>query len=125
MLLTEEEALAGDGMLSLETTGEFGEDDFFVYSREHFADWLRVLRNLSLEQQEMLLSYYLLGRTQQTLAMLWSSTQTVCSFRLRMAIKLAGTYIMMGGAPSTETMRTTLLRAGRGVLSVIAWLQQV
>ncbi len=108
MLLTEEEALAGDGMLSLETTGEFGEDDFFVYSREHVADWLRVLRNLSLEQQEMLLSYYLLGKTQQTLAMLWCSTQTVCSFRLRMAIQErpeAGVLVADGAESQTAPLQ--------------------
>jgi len=56
LLLTEEEQLAGATTISLETQNEFGEDDFYVYSREHFADWLRVLRNLSLEQQEMLLT---------------------------------------------------------------------
>jgi hypothetical protein len=57
-LLTEQEQLEGAGMLSVETTDEFGEDDIYVYCQEHFAEWLDMLRNLPLEQQELLLSYY-------------------------------------------------------------------
>jgi hypothetical protein len=112
MRLSEEDALAGNTMLSLETTGEFGEDDIYVYCQEHFADWLRVIRVLSLEQQELLLSYYLLGKTQIVLSKLLQATQTVCSFRIRMAVKLAGTYLMMGGAPTQEQMRVILSKAG-------------
>jgi len=36
----------------------------------HFADWLRVIRVLSREQQELLLSYYLLGKPQIVLSKL-------------------------------------------------------
>lgn len=111
-LLTEEEQLLGQTLISLETTEEFGEDDFYVYSREHFAEWLKMLRRLPQEQQELLLSYYLVGKTQNVLAKLWSSTQTVCSFRIRMAVKLVGTYIMMGGTPDEEQMSKILTGAG-------------
>src|SRR6267378_2444105 len=111
-LLSEEEQLAGEGMLSIETQEEFNEDSFYNYSQEHFADWLKMVRTLPREQQEMLLSYYLLGKTQSTLAMILSTTQTVCSFRIRMAIKLAGTFLMMGGVPTVETMRVVLTKAG-------------
>jgi hypothetical protein len=89
MLLTEEEALAGGTTISCETTDEFGVDDIYVYCQEHFADWLRVIRVLSREQQELLLSYYLLGKTQIVLSKLLQATQTVMSFRIRMAVKLA------------------------------------
>jgi hypothetical protein len=112
MLLTDEEALAGGTTISCETTDEFGVDDIYVYCQEHFADWLRVIRVLSREQQELLLSYYLLGKPQIVLSKLLQTTQTVCSFRIRMAVKLAGTYLMMGGTPDEATMRTILLKAG-------------
>jgi hypothetical protein len=112
MLLSDEEALAGGTTISCETTDEFGVDDIYVYCQEHFADWLRVIRVLSREQQELLLSYYLLGKTQQVLAGIVSSTQTVCSFRIRMAVKLAGTYMMMGGRPTAEQIRVVLIKAG-------------
>jgi hypothetical protein len=112
VLLSDEEALAGGTTISCETTDEFGVDDIYIYCQEHFADWLRVIRVLSREHQELLLSYYLLGKTQQVLAGIVSSTQTVCSFRIRMAVKLAGTYLMMGGTPDEATMRTILLKAG-------------
>jgi hypothetical protein len=112
MLLSDEEALAGGTTISCETTDEFGVDDICVYCQEHFADWLRVIRVLSREQQELLLSYYLLGKTQIVLSKLLQTTQTVCSFRIRMAVKLAGTYLMMGGAPDIEAMRLILNKAG-------------
>lgn len=110
--LSIEEQLAGTGMLSVETQEEYSEDSFLNYCREHFAQWLRMVRTLPSEQQEMLLSYYLLGKTQSTLAVILSTTQTVCSFRIRMAIKLAGTFLMMGGVPTLEQMRSILVKAG-------------
>jgi hypothetical protein len=112
VLLSDEEALAGGTTISCETTDEFGEDDIYVYCQDHFADWLRVIRVLSREQQELLLSYYLLGKTQIVLSKLLDSTQTVMSFRIRMPVKLAGTYLMMGGAPTVEAMHRILLKAG-------------
>jgi hypothetical protein len=112
LLLTDEEALAGGTTISCETTDEFGVDDIYVYCQEHFADWLRVIRVLSREQQELLLSYYLLGKTQIVLSKLLHSTQTVMSFRIRMAVKLFGTYLMMGGQPSVDQLRVVLIKAG-------------
>jgi hypothetical protein len=75
-----------------------GVDDIYVHCQEHFADWLRMICVLSREQQEVLFRYYLLGKTQIVLSKLLQHAQTVCSFRIRMAVKLAGTYLMMGGA---------------------------
>ena len=53
--------------------------------QEHFGQFLRLLRHLPAEDQELLLSYYVLGKTQNTLATIQHSTQTVCSFKIRMA----------------------------------------
>ena len=59
----------------------------------------------------MLLSYYLLSKTQNTLAIIHKSTQTVCSFRIRMAVKTLGTFVMMG-EPTEEMLHTILEKAG-------------
>jgi hypothetical protein len=58
------------------------------------------------------LCYYLLGKTQSLLAKILATTRTVCSFRIRMAVKLAGTFMMMGGAPTSDRMNAILLKAG-------------
>ena len=84
-LLTVEQQLEGQTLVSLETQDDFAQDDILIYLSEHFPDWLSVLRLLSKEQQEMLLSYYLLGKTQTILAKALDATQTVISFRLQMA----------------------------------------
>lgn len=111
LLLSDEEGLAGKTLVSMETE-DLGADDFYVYICAHFADWLPVLRLLNKEQQEVMLSYYLLGKNQMVLGKLFSSTQTVMSFRLRMFVKLMGAYMMWGGPPDVETMERILIKAG-------------
>jgi hypothetical protein len=110
--LTDEEALAGEAMVSIETQTEFNEAGFQVYSRDHFDQWIRTLRMLSGEQQEMLLSYYILSKPQNILAKFLEATQTVISFRLRLAVKLVGAYVLWGGPPSEEIMHQILTKAG-------------
>jgi hypothetical protein len=110
--LSEEEQLAGEGMISVETQQEFNDDSFYSYCAEHFAAWLKLIRTLPSEQQELLLCYYLLGKTQSLLAKIFVTTQTVCSFRIRMAVKLAGTFLLLGGVPTAEVIHPILLKAG-------------
>ena len=112
-LLTQDEQLAGATTLSIEThNDEFNSDTFYIYCREHFAEWLTVLRFLSLEQQELLLSYYLLSKTQSSLALIWGSTQTIQSFAIRMTALLAGAFMLFGGPPTAAQMREILLPSG-------------
>jgi hypothetical protein len=65
--LSIEDQLAGLGMISMATQEDevVDRDAFFQYALEHFADWLKVILCLSREQQEMLLAYYLLAKTQK------------------------------------------------------------
>lgn len=112
MLLSEEDSLEGKTLISLESQGDLAEEDILTYVQENFAGFLTMLRSLKKEDQELLLSYYLLSKTQNTLATIHKSTQTVCSFRIRMAVKTLGTFIMMGGAPTVEMMHEILTRAG-------------
>jgi hypothetical protein len=111
MLLTEEEQLHGMSCIGLETQPELSEDDILTYVLDHFSEFLRMLRHLKKEDQELLLSYYLLSKTQNTLAIIHKSTQTVCSFRIRMAVKTLACFIMMG-EPTVERMHEILTRAG-------------
>jgi hypothetical protein len=111
MLLNEEEQLEGATTISLETQADMTEEDILTYVMENFPEFLRMLRFLKREDQELLLSYYLLSKTQNTLAIIHKSTQTVCSFRIRMAVKTLACFIMMG-EPTVARMHEILTGAG-------------
>ena len=112
MLLSDQDSLEGQTLISLESQSDLAEEDILTYVQENFAGFITMLRSLKKEDQELLLSYYLLSKTQNALATIHKSTQTVCSFRIRMAVKTLGTFIMMGGAPTVEMMHEILTRAG-------------
>ena len=112
ILLNQDEQLEGKTLISLESQSDLAEEDILTYVQENFAGFITMLRSLKKEDQELLLSYYLLSKTQNALATIHKSTQTVCSFRIRMAVKTLGTFIMMGGAPTVEMMHEILTRAG-------------
>jgi hypothetical protein len=112
LLLSEEEALAGNVTLSLETQRDLAEDDIYSFIDENFAVFMRILRFLKKEDQELMLSYYLLSKAQNTLAVIHHTTQTVCSFQIRMAVKTMGTFLMMGGTPSEELLHEVFTKAG-------------
>jgi hypothetical protein len=62
ILLTEEEQLEGCTTISLETQQDLSEEDILTYVLENFPEFLRMLRFLKKEDQELLLSYYLLSK---------------------------------------------------------------
>lgn len=109
--LDEQEVLEGRTTISLETCSELQDEDILTYINENFPDFLRIIRFLSKEDQELLLSYYILSKTQNTLALIHKSTQTVCSFRIRQAVKRIGTFMMLG-APTEEVMAKVFEQAG-------------
>jgi hypothetical protein len=91
--LSEEEALEGGATVSVETCTDLCEEDFHSAIRENFKDFMRGVRSLSAKDQELLLSYYVLGKTQMTLAVIDCVTQTVCSSLIRMAVKRLGSLV--------------------------------
>ena len=111
MLLSEADALEGATTISLETQPDLQEDDIFTYIQENFAGFLRMLRYLNQEDQDILLSYYLLGKTQTTLAAIFKSTQTVCSFRIRMAVRVIGAFLIFG-EPTVDVLEEVFSKAG-------------
>lgn len=103
VLLDDETALEGATTVSLETQTDMAESDVMTYIEDHFPDFLVNLRYLSKEDQELLLGYYVLAKTQTSLAMLHRSTQTLCSARIRLAMQKMGTFIILG-PPTAEVM---------------------
>lgn len=99
LMLDPEEALAGETLVSLETSDEFGKDDLLTCIQDNLSQFLRGLRTLSASDQELLLSYYMLGKTQTTLAWLNRSTQTVCSSLIRLAMKRLAASLQEACAP--------------------------
>jgi hypothetical protein len=105
VLLDDETALEGCTTVSLETQSDMAESDVLTYIEGNFSEFIRNLRYLSKEDQELLLGYYVLAKTQATLALLHRSTQTLCSARLRMAMQKMGTFLILG-PPTAATLKT-------------------
>jgi hypothetical protein len=113
LLLTDQEALEGQTLLSAESDPRKKEDQrTLTYIQENFPMFLKILRLLKKEDQELLLSYYTISKTQNTLAIIHRSTQTVCSFRIRMAVKVLCAFILFDGEVTEEKMHKVLALAG-------------
>ena len=111
VLIDPEEALAGNITISLETQEEFSEQDVQAYIEDHFDSFIQILRYLSNEDQELLLSYYVLGKPQMLLAGIHRTTQTLCSILIRKALERVGTYILLG-PPNEKSMADIFTRSG-------------
>lgn len=85
-----------DQTISLETQSDLMGESIYAYVWNNFDTFIRLIRNLSDEDQELLLSYYVLGKTQTSLAIVNKSTQTICSSKIRMAAKRMGAHILLG-----------------------------
>lgn len=105
-----ESALQGLNMLSAETQGELQEDDALTWVRDHFAEFLRLLRGLKKDDQDLLTCYYVLGIAQATLGPLFKTTQTQCSYRVRAAMKAL--CALSQGKPDAARLRAALDKAG-------------
>jgi hypothetical protein len=126
LTLSDEEALAGQTLLSIETHDGTPMDGFYIYCLQHFPDWLKAIRRLSPEQQEMLLSYYCLGKSQDSIGQLNGDNQSLCSFQVRLATRLAAAYVLMGGPPSAAWMKPILEKAGfENVLKTVPLSQAI
>jgi hypothetical protein len=107
----EEASLEGKQLISIESEGT-AEEDFFVYVTENFSSFYRLIRYLKREDQDLLLAYYCLHKTQNQLGPVFGCTQTICSQRLRMAVRTLCAYIIFGGIPTADQLRPFLEKAG-------------
>ncbi len=106
------EGLEASTMLSLETQEELVDSDIVTFITDNFDKFLRLVHKLSKIDQELLFSYYLLKKTQTCLAIINRSTQTIESYRIRMAEQKLAALILFGGQPSREQMHKILKKAG-------------
>jgi len=109
VLLSEEQALTGSSLVSLETTEEGSRDGVLDYIQQNFAQFLRSLRHIDKESQEILLTYYLAGKTQNTLAVIHRQTQTMCSTAIREGVEQLGAIVLMS-TPKRDAMAVILQR---------------
>lgn len=110
-LLLDPEDYQNEHTISLETQADIVCQSIVSYIQDNFSNFMEYLKYLSSEDQELLLSYYLLGKTQWSIARLHGSTQTICSFKLRLAMKRLGMYILLG-KPTVEKVETILRTVG-------------
>ena len=94
--------------ISLETQSDLSKDSIGMFLRDNFGQFLPLLRQLNVEDYEMFLSYYFLKKPQWCLAKLYQSTQTLCSFRIRMALKKLGIVTLYQGEPPAEALDAIL-----------------
>ena len=93
-----------DETISMETQSDLARDSVGESLQTNFALILPRLRLLSPEDQELLFSYFFLAKPQWCLAKLYRSTQTLCSLRIRMALKKLGIVMIYNGHPSQEEL---------------------
>jgi hypothetical protein len=83
----------------------------FSYLEENPAKFLGMLKFLDPEEQDMLLCYFLLHRTQADLGLIFGITQTRVSAAVRLALKTM-LSIAIVGIPDEDTLREMLVRHG-------------
>lgn len=94
--------------ISLETQLDLARNSISESLRENLGAFLPSMKNLSLEDYEMILAYYFLGQPQWCLAKLCHSTQTLCSFRIRQALKKLGIVATYKGHPGEKDLDDVL-----------------
>jgi hypothetical protein len=107
-LLISDPSLFADATISLETQHDLARDTVGEAFREHFGRYVPFLRFLSPEDAELLLVYFVLGKPQWCIAKLYCSTQTICSFRIRLALKKLGLAATYGGPPPSQAFDDVL-----------------
>jgi hypothetical protein len=107
MAVEQRAALEGAATLSFETQ-DLADGSVLTYIEDNFPEFLTNLRFLSTEDQELLLSYYLLVKPQKDLAFLHGSTQSLCSLRIRRALQKMAAFILLG-PPTAVSMKLIFL----------------
>ena len=98
--------------ISLETQPDLARDSISESIRERFGTFRPLIQNLTPEDYEMLMSYYMLAQPQWCLARMCQSTQTLCSLRIRMALKKLCVIAVYKGPPPVDALNTLLEEHG-------------
>jgi hypothetical protein len=110
MLVTPEDAC--DQTISLETQADMAIDTVGVALQENYGSFVRYMKFLALEDQELINLYYQVEKPQWCLAMFHRSTQTLCSQRLKLAVKRLALMAMFQGHPELEVLDAILEEHG-------------
>jgi hypothetical protein len=97
-----------DETISLETQADLAQDTIGVALQENYGAFIRYMEFLALEDQELINLYYQAEKPQWCLATFHRSTQTLCSQRLRLAVKRLALMAMFQGPPSLEVLEAIL-----------------
>jgi hypothetical protein len=119
MLLDTGEALEGNTTISVETGETTNETRAYQFITDNSAVFLRCLRSCRPEDQELVLSYYVLGVSQTHIGRIAHDSQTNISFRMRQAVKALCAMLLLGGVPTEDRMHAILERAGRESVSLL------
>lgn len=110
--LSDEDALKGETLISAESDSSQQQADLLIFCDQQPEAFFKLLRHLSPTAQEQIVSYYILAATQNRLAPLWCSTQTLLSCLLRRATKTFCAALVFGEGISQDQIREVLEEAG-------------
>jgi hypothetical protein len=111
MLLSEEEQLHGDTTVSAETCDDLVSDGIDIFLHSNFPEFLKAMRKLTSEEQDLLLEYYILNKPQALIGKTHQTTQTQASFALRAAVGSLCAQMMLG-MPTIADVHRVLVEGG-------------
>jgi hypothetical protein len=115
VLLDTDEMLAGNETVSIETQDDLVESGLSTFIQSNFAQFLHQLSYLAKHEKDLLLSYFVLGKSQKSIGAVLGITRTMCSTQTRHAIQAIGAMVMLG-TPTGEVMSEILTANGLGDL---------
>lgn len=108
----EADAIAGLTTISIETEADLAQANFSSYISENFAEFLKTLRHLPEEDQDLLLMYFVLLKPQSIISNIIGMAQTNVSWRVRSAVRTFTAFIAFGGRPTAENLRPVFEKFG-------------
>jgi hypothetical protein len=96
--LSQEEATAGTATISVETQADLVCSDISEWVEENPALFLRLVHQLRFADIDLLISYYLLHKSQTSMSTVFDRTQTYVGYRIREAAQRL-TRIILGQNP--------------------------
>jgi hypothetical protein len=113
VLVDLEDGLRGETLISAESSSdEFARNGIVVFISSHFTEFLHWTTYLRVDDRELLLCYYLVGNTQNTLAKMFGLSQTQISSTLRYIVRALCFWMYCEGEITQEKLERILVPAG-------------
>ena len=107
-MLVKDPSSAAGATISLETQGDLATDTVGLAIQENYPDYVPYKQFLALEDQELIDLYFQSEKPQWCLAAFHRSTQTLCSQRLKMALKRLALMAQCHGEPDRDVLEEVL-----------------